>query len=698
MPSVTDQMNWVVGIASAALGDAARSSQNHRPAYRADIDGLRAVAVLSVVFYHLFPNALTGGFVGVDVFFVISGFLISSILLRSLEQGVFSFSSFYVHRINRIFPALLLVLICSYLLGWFFLLPDEYQQLGKHIAASASFIQNYTLWKEAGYFDVASERKPLMHLWSLAVEEQFYLVFPLFVWAVWRVRANLMLALVVLALSSMWLNVYDVTIEPIKTFFLPQTRIWEFLAGAVLAELKLRRSYGHFSTSLQRVHDVASLLGAVLMVGAVVGFSHAIKFPGVWALIPVLGAVLLIWAGPDAWVNKNVLSLRPMVLIGIISYPLYLWHWPLLSFARNAVGENPPWWMRLTAVILAAVLACLTYAWVERPIRFGGRGKSWARGLVAAISIIALLGLYTYQRDGLKFRSYVKHRSAEYQRLTASASDRWYRGTDDWLYLGNAYEETVRKLIWSGEEPRGRVLREKSQWMSLLDAAGAIGVPVVLLVGPDKSRVYPEHLPSGLVPAEHRYVDYFLDELRNIPGLIVHDPLSDFIQHKSEGLLYYRTDTHWNPRGALLAWRGLSKKLELPELSVVAEPAATEYTGDLIEISGLKDFPLHEDDTVKLRWSQSQQWIVKPPPVALMKTRFEQSFVDNMHSLTDKYVWVIGDSFTAGVQPFINASFRQSYYVNHWGETLSNGVLAEMLKNSDKKPDLIIVVRVERSF
>ena len=691
-------MNWVVGTGSTALGDGVRSGQNYRPAYRADIDGLRAVAVLSVVFYHVFPNALTGGFVGVDIFFVISGFLISSILLRSLRQGVFNFSDFYVHRINRIFTALGLVLIFSYILGWFLFLPDEYQQLGKHIAASASFIQNYTLWQEAGYFDVATERKPLMHLWSLAVEEQFYLVFPLFVWVVWRARANIMLALVVLASASMWLNVSEITIEPVRTFFLPQTRIWELLAGAVLAELKLRRSCGHFSTSLPRVHDVASLLGAALIAGAVVGFSHAMAFPGVWALLPVLGAALLIWAGSDAWVNKYFLSLRPMVLIGMISYPLYLWHWPLLSFVRNAAGETPPWWMRVTAVTLAAVLACLTYAWVERPIRFGGRGRPWACGLVAVISIVALLGLYTYQRDGLKFRGYVKHRSAEYQMLTASASDRWYRGVDDWLYLGNAYEETVRKLVWRGEAPRGKVLREKSQWKPLLDAAGAIGVPVVLLVGPDKSRVYPEYLPPNLVPAEKRYVDYFIDELRGIPGLLVHDPLGDFVRHKEEGLLYYRTDTHWNSRGALLAWRGLAEKLDLPELSVIAVPAATKYAGDLIQISGLKNFPLHEDDTVKLRWSQSQQWIVKPPPIALTKTSFEQSFVDNMHSLTDKYVWVIGDSFTAGVRPFINASFRQSYYVNHWGKTLSNGLLAEMLKNSDKKPDLIIVVKVERSF
>ncbi len=170
----------------ASGGGASHQEHNARPAYRPDIDGLRAVAILSVVTYHAFPTKLRGGFVGVDMFFVISGFLISTIIFRSLQRGDFSFTEFYAHRIKRIFPALILVLAACYTFGWFALLPDEYKQLGKHMAAGAGFVQNFVIWKEAGYFDTTSELKPLMHLWSLAIEEQFYLLYPVLIWGAWR--------------------------------------------------------------------------------------------------------------------------------------------------------------------------------------------------------------------------------------------------------------------------------------------------------------------------------------------------------------------------------------------------------------------------------------------------------------------------------------------------------------------------------
>ncbi|HJW02870.1 MAG TPA: acyltransferase, partial [Azospira sp.] len=296
---------------------------NVHPVYRPDIDGLRAVAILSVVVFHAFPANLRGGFVGVDIFFVISGFLISNIIFRSLQRGDFSFAEFYAHRIKRIFPALIVVLTASFAFGWFALLPDEFKQLGKHMAAGAGFVQNFVLWNESGYFDTASELKPLMHLWSLAIEEQFYLIYPLLIWAAWRVRLNALALVVALGCLSFGLNVLEIREAPVKTFFVPQTRYWELLAGAVLAYLQLFKQ-GQFAPALSRppalsayrqrlLNNLLSACGLLLILLAVITIHKGRAFPGWWALAPVMGAFLLILAGPQAWVNRRLLANRLMV-------------------------------------------------------------------------------------------------------------------------------------------------------------------------------------------------------------------------------------------------------------------------------------------------------------------------------------------------------------------------------------------------
>ena len=203
--------------------------------YRPDIDGLRAIAVLSVICYHAFPHLIRGGFVGVDIFFVISGFLISSILIANLETNTFSFLAFYRKRINRIFPALILVLIVFLILGWFVLFPSEYEQLGSHVAGGASFISNFLLWYNTGYFDNAAETKPLLHLWSLGIEEQFYIIWPLVLWIAWKRQFNIMTIMIVIALLSFILNIREIKLDSVATFFSPQTRFWELLLGSILA-------------------------------------------------------------------------------------------------------------------------------------------------------------------------------------------------------------------------------------------------------------------------------------------------------------------------------------------------------------------------------------------------------------------------------------------------------------------------------
>lgn len=403
--------------------DSQTEEHNVHPVYRPDIDGLRAVAILSVVIFHAFPFRLPGGFVGVDVFFVISGFLISTIIFRSLQRGDFSFAEFYAHRIKRIFPALIVVLTACYAFGWFTLLPNEFKQLGKHMAAGAGFVQNIVLWQEVGYFDTASELKPLLHLWSLAIEEQFYLIFPVLIFAVWRIGLNVLTVVLLLVLISFGLNITGVTTNPTETFFMLQTRAWELLAGSILAYLQFFKRakfsawmqrwmfhpvlFRHPNESAQRgevLNNTLSVVGLLLLVAAMLFISKGKPFPGWWALLPVSGAFLLILAGPEAWGNRVILANKLMVFVGLISYPLYLWHWPILSFARILEGENTSREIRMGAVVLSFVLAWLTYRLIEMPIRLGR--KSWVKTTVLSIVLVVVgyIGYNAFQRDGLAFR------------------------------------------------------------------------------------------------------------------------------------------------------------------------------------------------------------------------------------------------------------------------------------------------------
>ena len=401
------------------------TAHNFHPKYRPDIDGLRALAILPVVAYHAFPRYAPGGFIGVDIFFVISGYLISLIIFRSLINNDFSFAEFYAHRIKRIFPALILVASTCYAVGWFALLPDEFKQLGKHIAAGMGFVQNFVLWKEAGYFDVASELKPLMHLWSLAVEEQFYLIFPLLVWAAWKARLNVLTGVILLGVISFVLNQKGIGKDAVKTFFAPQTRFWELMAGSVLAYVYGFRAWrpsftrwihaGIFNRLFFRevpaeqdrgllLSSILSFLGLALIVYSISKYNHTMPYPGGRAVAPVLGAVLLILAGPQAWVNRQVLSRKVVVWVGLISYPLYLWHWPLLSFARIVESETPSRNIRIAAVAISFVLAALTYYLIEKRVRYGR--STWRK--VAVLSVLAVsvgyVGYNTFARDGLAFR------------------------------------------------------------------------------------------------------------------------------------------------------------------------------------------------------------------------------------------------------------------------------------------------------
>lgn len=353
--------------------------------YRADVDGLRAIAVLFVVLYHGYPAEFNAGQVGVDIFFVISGYLITGLIADDLSQDRFRLSSFYARRIRRIFPALVTVLLFSLVLGWFTLLSFDFEQLGRQVLAGALFAANILYWNDVGYFDIAAEKKPLLHLWSLGVEEQFYIFFPaIFIWTRKKFRKHLVVVLLLLSLALyLWVGGN----HPSSAFYLPHTRFWQILSGAAL--VLWQREHGQHS---RLGGNLASLGGVACLVLSLYTLREAGDFASYRSIFPVMAAMLLL-CGQSSWINSKVLSLRPMVFIGKISFPLYLWHWVLLSFCHIFEDSKPFIEVRNPALILSFVLAWMTYRWVEMPVRFG----RWSQRSVAMLflpflAVVALGG------------------------------------------------------------------------------------------------------------------------------------------------------------------------------------------------------------------------------------------------------------------------------------------------------------------
>jgi peptidoglycan/LPS O-acetylase OafA/YrhL len=419
--------------------------------YRPDIDGLRAIAVLAVIGFHAFPARIRGGFVGVDVFFVISGYLISTILLTGMERDSFRFSQFYIRRIRRIFPALIVVLLGCLMVGWLALFSVEYTALGKHVAASAAFVSNFVLWNEVGYFDKVAATKPLLHIWSLGIEEQFYITWPLLLYLTWKRKAAMLTILLLLLVVSFTLNVRSVHAQPAADFYSPLTRFWELMAGAVLAYLSIYRedllrtfrklprstlqTIGASAAAGFLASEITAVTGMLLIVAGVLTIDETSGFPGWWALLPVLGTCLLIASGPLTWINNKLLAARGLVAIGLISYPLYLWHWPLLSFVRIIGGQTPSLEVATASIFLSVALAWLTYLVVEKPLRFGKLASTKAVILFVTMCMIGSAGYVVYLSNGFAFRN------ASAEDIVAAAQD--YEQSEG-LALGNPdADETI---------------------------------------------------------------------------------------------------------------------------------------------------------------------------------------------------------------------------------------------------------------
>jgi peptidoglycan/LPS O-acetylase OafA/YrhL len=387
--------------------------------YRPDIDGLRALAVLLVISFYAFPLVIPGGFVGVDVFFVISGYLISSIILKGLATGSFSFIDFYARRTRRIFPALILVLLSSLLVGSMVLLSDEYSRLLRHSAGGATFLLNYFLMSEAGYFDRLGELKPLLHLWSLGVEEQFYAIWPFLLWLAWKLRQKIWLLIAVLGLLSFFWSLVELRHNPTSAFYSLQTRFWELLVGAGLAYANLFAPHRLPTRAIAKTW--CSIGGLSLILIGVVFIDPTKRFPGWWALLPTAGAVLLIASQSDGLVNKFWLSRRWMVWIGLISFPLYLWHGATFSYARIYLSDQPTLLTRVLVIMASFGLATVTYLFIERPIR-SRQDLKLTIGLLAVLSGIAV---FSFQSHGLQEKQRQTVQSEFYAYFADSPPRRW---------------------------------------------------------------------------------------------------------------------------------------------------------------------------------------------------------------------------------------------------------------------------------
>lgn len=378
--------------------------------------------MLAVVAFHAFPSSIQGGFLGVDIFFVISGYLISTIIVRDLAGHSFSFAAFYSRRIKRIFPALLLLLVSCFVFGWFNLLTDDYKQLGKHVAGGAFFVSNFLFWNETDYFANAAASKPLLHLWSLGIEEQFYIFWPLILWFAWKGRLNLVVMTVGLGVASFVLYIATIRSDAVAAFYSPLTRFWELLAGSALAQVTLhdQREFSGFGgwrawwsrlapvlaepINVEKLRNVASIFGVALIVIGIFAITQDRSLLGWWTLLPTLGTLLVISAGAKAWLNRTVLSSRVLVGIGLISYPLYLWHWPLLLLARAVGGPEASVSLLIASVCVSVMFAWLTFRLIEKPVRFGKHGRKKTMALVLSISAVGFAGFNSYRSEDKGFR------------------------------------------------------------------------------------------------------------------------------------------------------------------------------------------------------------------------------------------------------------------------------------------------------
>ncbi len=372
--------------------------------YRREIDGLRALAVIPVILFHAGFQAFSGGFVGVDVFFVISGYLITSIILAEKQAGTFTLINFYERRARRILPALFLVMLVCIPFAWFWLLPSDMKDFSRSLVAVSVFASNILFWRESGYFDTAAELKPLLHTWSLAVEEQYYVLFPIFMMLTWRLGKRWILVLLaIVAIASLAVAQWASLGSPTAAFYLLPTRGWELLIGAFAAFYLSKANCTDFSRG---VGEVGGSLGFALILYSVFAFSKATPFPGLYALVPTVGTVLIILFATQQTTIGKFVGNRAFVGIGLVSYSAYLWHQPLFAFERHSSLDEPSMLVLLGLSFTAVILAFFSWKYVETPFRNKqrfSRNKILIYGAVGS-SLFVVFGLVGHLNKGFEQR------------------------------------------------------------------------------------------------------------------------------------------------------------------------------------------------------------------------------------------------------------------------------------------------------
>lgn len=353
--------------------------------YKPELDGLRAIAVLSVILYHAGFSFLPGGFVGVDIFFVLSGFLITSILIAELDKGKFSFSAFYERRIRRLLPPLIPVLLATWLFAFNLFEQSHFFDTIKSLLATLAISANWYFFSSVGYFDGPGETTPLLHMWSLGIEEQFYLIFPLLLLLCFKAKRNPLHLSICLLAASFAYSTYLILNDKIDlAFYGSFGRFWELLVGSALACARLPKPIRTINA------DILEISGITLIITAVLLYSPGITFPGPSALVPTLGTALLIAGCGEGRIISPILKSKPLVWIGLISYGLYLWHWPIIVFFR-AINPIASAYAMLAAISTTFLVAAISYYWLEQPIRkkqfFHTKESIYKFGLTSLIGI-----------------------------------------------------------------------------------------------------------------------------------------------------------------------------------------------------------------------------------------------------------------------------------------------------------------------
>lgn len=369
--------------------------------YRAEIDGLRAFAVIPVILFHAGFKIFSGGFSGVDIFFVISGYLITLILIEDLENSQLSIINFYERRVRRILPALFFVMLCCIPFAWIWMSPFQLKEFSQSLVVVSLFASNIFFWRENNYFATGSEEKPLLHTWSLAVEEQYYMLFPVFLFFVWRFGKNYAFLIIILfSVFSFSLSEWGWRNQPIANFYLTPTRAWELLTGSITAFIVSKRGV--------QSNNILAIIGLLAIIFSIFFYSEKTPFPSFYSLVPVIGTALLILFAGEKTLTAKFLSNKIFVGIGLVSYSAYLWHQPLFAFARIVLIEPPPIWLMLSLSISSIALAFFSWKFIEKPFR-GKSKKINSRIFIFSLSLCSLLlfiiiGLYGHFNNGFQNR------------------------------------------------------------------------------------------------------------------------------------------------------------------------------------------------------------------------------------------------------------------------------------------------------